>query len=324
MKDFKFISSNIKDAYFNIASEEYLLKHTDGFYIYLWQNSPAVIVGNNQNTLLEVNLGYAEKYDIKVVRRLTGGGAVYHDLNNVCYTIIAPYSQGVDYYAKWTTPVIEFLNSLGVKAEFSGRNDICIDGKKISGNAQVVYKNRIMHHGTLLFDTDLSVLQNVLVENKLKIQSKGIKSVRARVTNIKSYLDENLSCSQFFEMLCDYLRKNLTNYQFTQKDVQQINYLVSSKYNTYDWNIGKSPIGKNRLDIKFDCGIVTITFDLVDGRFLNTQIFGDYFSSENVNHFIKRLDGKQFIKEQIESALEGIEQFIPNANSKAIANKFFE
>ena len=199
MNSVKFIYSNCIDPFFNIASEEYLLKQTDGFYIYLWQNSPAVIIGNNQNTLLEVNLGYAKNNNVSIVRRLTGGGAVYHDLNNVCYTIIAPFNSSENNYVKFTKPVIDFLDSLGVKATFSGRNDITIGDKKISGNAQVVYKDRIMHHGTLLFNSDLDVLSKVLLENKLKTQSKGIKSNRARVTNIKNHLKKRFNLQRVFK-----------------------------------------------------------------------------------------------------------------------------
>ena len=145
---YKFITHDNHNPYFNLASEEYLLKVKGGYYFYLWINSPSVIVGINQNTLQEVNLGFTERNGIKVVRRLTGGGAVYHDLNNICYTVIAPYDENVDNYKKFTAPVIEYLNSLGVKAEFSGRNDITVDGKKISGNAQTVHNGTIMHHGT--------------------------------------------------------------------------------------------------------------------------------------------------------------------------------
>ncbi|MCQ2387046.1 MAG: lipoate--protein ligase family protein [Clostridia bacterium] len=169
---FKFISHDIHNAYFNLASEEYLLKIKGGYYFYLWVNEPAVIVGINQNTLAEVNLQYVDKNDIKVVRRLTGGGAVYHDLENICYTVIAPYNQNEDNYKKFTAPVIEYLNSLGVKAEFSGRNDITVDGKKISGNAQTIVGDKIMHHGTLLFKTNMEVLEGALKPNKLKVESK--------------------------------------------------------------------------------------------------------------------------------------------------------
>ena len=323
MKEFYFISSNINDPYFNLASEEYLLKHLNGYYVYLWINSPAVIIGNNQNTLLEVNLKTAEEKNIKIVRRLTGGGAVYHDSNNICYTVIAPFSKEENNYVKFTKPVIEFLNSLGIKAEFSGRNDICIDGKKISGNAQVVYKDRILHHGTLLFDTDLSVLSDVLVENKLKTESKGVKSIRARVTNIKNHLATPISCKEFFNLLCDYMKGNYPVYSFTKEDINNIDTLAKEKYSTYEWNIGYSPKGNNRFDGRFDFGTLTITFDLVDGIIQNAEIFGDYFSTKNVNELICKLNGKRFIKEEALKTLDLIGEYIPNANAKDIVEKLF-
>ncbi|MBO5889175.1 MAG: lipoate--protein ligase [Clostridia bacterium] len=323
MKDFYFISSNINDPYFNLASEEYLLKHKDGYYVYLWINSPAVIIGNNQNTLLEVNLKTAEEKNIKVVRRLTGGGAVYHDLNNICYTVIAPFSKEENNYIKFTKPVIEFLNTIGVKAEFSGRNDICIDGKKISGNAQVIYKDRILHHGTLLFDTNLSVLSDVLVENKLKTESKGVKSIRARVTNVKEHLSTHMTCKEFFDALCNYMKGSYKEYTFTKEDINNIDNLVKEKYSTYEWNIGYSPKGKNRFDGRFSFGTITITFDLINGIIYNAEVFGDYFSNKNLNELISKLNGKQFIKEEVLKTISNIDEYIPNANAKEIVEKLF-
>ena len=323
MKDFYFISSNINDPYFNLASEEYLLKHKDGYYVYLWINSPAVIIGNNQNTLLEVNLKTAEEKNIKVVRRLTGGGAVYHDLNNICYTVIAPFSKEENNYIKFTKPVIEFLNTIGVKAEFSGRNDICIDDKKISGNAQVIYKDRILHHGTLLFDTNLSVLSDVLVENKLKTESKGVKSIRARVTNVKEHLSTHMTCKEFFDALCNYMKGSYKEYTFTKEDINNIDNLVKEKYSTYEWNIGYSPKGKNRFDGRFSFGTITITFDLINGIIYNAEVFGDYFSNKNLNELISKLNGKQFIKEEVLKTISNIDEYIPNANAKEIVEKLF-
>ena len=139
-----FVKGISTDPRFNLASEEYLLKHTDKCVIYIWQNAPSVIVGVNQNALAEINFDFVNKKGIKVVRRQTGGGAVYHDLGNVCYTIIAPYNNEINHYKEFTAPVIEYLSSLGVKAEFSGRNDLLVDGLKVSGTAQTVYKNRIL------------------------------------------------------------------------------------------------------------------------------------------------------------------------------------
>ena len=324
MENFKLILSNIHDPYFNLASEEYLLKSTSDYYIYLWINSPAVIVGNNQNTLMEVNLNETEKKNVKVVRRLTGGGAVYHDLNNICYTIISPYNKEENNYVKYTKPVIEYLNSLGVKAEFSGRNDICVDGKKVSGNAEVVYKDRIMHHGTILFDTDLDVLSSVLNQSKIKIQSKGIKSIRARVVNIKSLLPTPMTSSEFVNGLYNHFKKSYTPYEFSEKDILEIQRLSNEKYSTYAWNIGYSPKGSNKIDLKFDFGIMNITFDLIDGLIQNAEIFGDFFSNKKIADFSKNLNGKKFTKEDLYSAFSGIELFIKGASAKNIVNKIFE
>lgn len=323
MENFKLIVSNITDPFFNIASEEYLLKQTVGYYIYLWRNDKAVIVGNNQNTLLEVNLNKACEKGVKVVRRLTGGGAVYHDINNVCYTIIAPYIEGENAYKKFTKPVIEFLNSLGVKAEFSGRNDICVDGRKISGNAQVVYKDRIMHHGTLLFNTDLNELEELLIQNKIKVQSKGIKSIRARVVNIKEYL-KDVSTQDFFNGLTKVFEKNFKRYDFTKEDIESIQTLVENKYSTYEWNIGASAKGNNRIDLKFDFGVLTIIFDLVNGIIENSEIFGDFFANDSLLEFAKNLNGKKFIKEDLILAFNGIENYINGASKEEIVNEIFK
>ena len=222
MEKFYFITHFNNNPYYNIASEEYLLRQKEGNYIYIWQNEPSVIVGVNQNTLQEVNLAYVQDNGIKVVRRQTGGGAVYHDLGNICYTVVSKYDEGVDNYKKFTAPVIEYLNSLGVKAEFSGRNDITVGDKKISGNAQTVYNGRVLHHGTLLFDTDLTVLSSALNPNKLKTQSKGIKSVRARVCNISEFTT-GLTAREFFLSLGEHFKKECEVYQFSEEDEDKIN-----------------------------------------------------------------------------------------------------
>ncbi|MBQ9782619.1 MAG: lipoate--protein ligase [Clostridia bacterium] len=322
MKNFKFILSNQTNPQFNIASEEYLLKHTDGFYVYLWRNSPCVIVGLNQNTLLEVNLKKSTNSGVKVVRRLTGGGAVYHDLENVCYTIIAPYKKGEDYYEIFTKPVIEYLNSLGANATFSGRNDITIDNKKISGNAQVVYKDRILHHGTILFNTNLDALQSVLIQNDVKVKSKGVKSIRARVVNVKDYL-KNTSCDDFLNGLANYLKKDLTTYTFTNQDVTKINELVDKKYSTYEWNIGKSPKGEYRIDLRLSFGTMTFTFNLVNGIIENFEIFGDYFSNNTLTAVSEKLNGKTYTKDNFITAFKDISSYIDGANELEIADKIF-
>ncbi len=324
MKKFKFITHENNDAYFNLASEEYLLKQTDGFYFYLWINQPSVIVGINQNAFQEVNLNYTEKNGVKVVRRLTGGGAVFHDYGNLCYTVIAPYEQAENAYKTFTAPVIEYLNSIGVKAEFSGRNDITVDGQKISGNAQTVYGDRIMHHGTLLFSADMSRLSDALNPSKLKMESKGIKSVRARVTNIKDHLKKDMTITEFKDGLKKVFLKDAVEYEFTERDLTAINSLVKEKYSTYEWNIGRSPKGKNEFAFKFPFGIFNFTFDTVGGRVENANIHGDFFSRKDVNEFSQKLNGVKFNREDMLNAFNCIEQYIIGANALDIINEIFK
>lgn len=324
MQKFLFLTHDNHDAYFNLASEEYLLKQKGGYYIYLWINAPAVIVGINQNTLQEVNLAYTEEKGIKVVRRLTGGGSVYHDEGNICYTVIAPFNETENPYIRFTTPVIEYLNSLGVKAEFSGRNDICVDGKKISGNAQTVYDGRVMHHGTILFDTDPEPLSKSLIPNKLKTESKGIKSVRARVTNVRELLPVDMTAQEFYKGLCEYMSKDCEKYSFTDQDQKAINKLVKEKYSTYEWNVGYSPKGKNRIDGRFSFGTITITFDLKDGLIDNAQIFGDVFATGDLNTLAKELNGVKFSKPDIERVIENVGDYIKGATAKEIVENLFK
>ncbi len=324
MPKFYFITHDNTDAYFNLASEEYLLKQTDNYYIYLWVNDKAVIVGTNQNAIEEVNLAYTEEAGVKVVRRLTGGGTVYHDKGNICYTVIAPYNQNEEHYKKFTAPIIEYLNSLGVNAKFSGRNDITIDDKKISGNAQTVYKDRIMHHGTILFNTDGSELAKCLNPSKLKMQSKGIKSVRARVTNVIEHLDKKMTVDEFKNGLKNEFIKTCTPYEFTDQDLNKIQKLIDEKYSKYEWNIGRSPIGTNTFTSKFDFGIFTFTFSTKNGIILEAEVFGDFFEKKPINEFFKSLNGIRFSKIDLLKAFDKIGEYISGANAKEIVDKIFE
>lgn len=324
MQKFHFITHDITDAKFNIASEEYLLRQKQDYYIYIWVNAPAVIIGVNQNAIEEVNLDYTNSHGINVVRRITGGGAVYHDKGNICYTVIAPYDSEQDNYRKFTDPVIKYLNSLGVNATFSGRNDITIDSKKISGNAQTVFNDRIMHHGTLLFDTDGEVLSRALKPNKLKMQSKGIKSIRARVTNIRECLPNDLTANEFKDGLCKELSKDCLHYQFTQEDLDAINQLITQKYNTYEWNIGKSPKGNNLFEKKFDFGVISINFDTEQGVMQNVNIHGDFFTKKDLNELAQKLNGTRFERNAVLKKLSDIDEYIVGANAEQIVNAFFE
>ena len=324
MENFKFITHDNRDAYFNLASEEYLLKHTDGFYYYLWINDPAVIVGVNQNAIEEVNLAYTDAHSIKVVRRLTGGGAVYHDAGNLCYTVIAPYDEERNNYKAFTAPVIEYLNELGVKAEFSGRNDIVVNGQKISGNAQTVFNGRIMHHGTILFSTCFDVLQKALTPSKLKIQSKGIKSVRARVTNVSEHLVKPLTIEEFKKGLENKFSKYCQKKEFSSKDIEAINALVRDKYSRYEWNVGNSPKGENTFTEKFPFGIFSLTFNTEKGLIKSPKIYGDFFSFKDITHLENALDGVKLKKEEVKNALKDIGNYINGATAEMIVDAMFK
>ncbi len=324
MQKFKFITHDNTDAYFNLASEEYLLKHTDDYYIYLWINDRAVIVGTNQNAIEEVNLSYTESAGVKVVRRLTGGGTVYHDKGNLCYTIIAPYNADEDNYKKFTAPVIEYLKSLGVNASFSGRNDIVIEDKKISGNAQTVFKDRIMHHGTILFNADTEELSKCLNPSKIKMQSKGIKSVRARITNVIEHLNDKMSIEEFKAGLKAQFLKDCDNYELTKSDLSAIQTLVNEKYSKYEWNIGRSPIGQNEFTAKFEFGIFTLRFNTQNGLITDAQIFGDFFEKKSVKELASQLNGIKFNKVELNKVLEQVGEYISGADAKEIADKMFE
>ncbi len=324
MPSFRLIASDIRDPYFNLASEEYLLRQTEGYWLYLWRNDPAVIVGVNQNALEEVNADYTAANGIKIVRRLTGVGAVYHDPANVCYTVIAPYDGGQDHYRVFTAPVIEYLNGLGVAAAFSGRNDITVNGLKISGNAETVWHDRILHHGTILFDTDMAALGAALRPNKLKMESKGTKSVRARVTNVKEHLPVPMTADSFFAGLCDFLAKGRERYDFSPEDKAAVGALVREKYATFEWNIGRSPKGKNLFEAVFPFGVFSLCFDTENGVVQNAAIHGDFFSRGDVREFAARLDGVPFERQAFEAALFGIGDCIPGADPALIAGKMFE
>jgi lipoate-protein ligase A len=233
------------DPYFNIAAEEYFLRNFNENIFMLWQNEPSIIIGKHQNTLAEINLKYITEHQIPVIRRITGGGTVFHDLGNINFTFIKNIvDEDLVDFKRFTYPIIEVLKSLGIPAKHEGKNDIRINGLKCSGNAEHVFKNRVLHHGTLLFSSDLSSLGETLKTNENLFISKAVKSNRSQVTNISSHLKEPLNISQFIELVYDYLIANYTGthfYTMTEKDFTAINILANDKYKTWEWNYGYSP-----------------------------------------------------------------------------------
>ena len=274
------------DPYFNLAAEEYLLKQFTNNCFMLWKNAPSVIVGRHQNSLAEINLDYVKQNNIKVVRRLSGGGAVFHDLGNLNFTFIenAKNDKLID-FKKYTQPIITVLQSLGINASFEGRNDLVIDGKKFSGNAEHVFRNRVLHHGTLLFAAELADLSGALNANPAKFTDKAIKSVRSRVTNISSHLKEPLDIEAFRNMILRYMMDNYPDceqYDYTKDDLDAICKLRDEKYSSWDWNFGQSP-GYDMVNrVKTGGGFLEAHINVKNGFLKNVRIFGDFFNIEEV------------------------------------------
>lgn len=311
------IRNDCKDPRFNLALEEYVVKHMDPDpeYVILWQNEPSVIIGRNQNTIEEINIKFIKDNNIHVVRRLSGGGAVYHDLGNLNFTFIVKNKGDVaDNFKKFTEPVVSLLRSLGVDAQFTGRNDITIDGKKFSGNAQYYYKDRLLHHGTILFNSDLARVQEALNVSHDKIESKGVKSVRSRVTNIQPYLKDDISLEDFKDSLLkfilndpDYKEKE---YVLTEKDLKAINELVESKYATWEWNYGESPEFNMEKKRRFAGGKLDLRFNVKRDRvstISQIRILGDFFGKKEIFELESRLVGTLYKEEAVRSLLESID-----------------
>ena len=306
-----FIEAFTTDPAFNLAMEEYFFEAMprDRSYFMTWQNDNAIIIGKHQNTLSEINLPFVQSHGIRVVRRLSGGGAVYHDLGNLNFTFItdAEPTQQVD-LRRFCQPIADTLSSLGVNASVDGRNDILIDGKKVSGNAQYVRQGRVMHHGTILFDSDLSVLGQALKVDASKIQAKGIKSVRSRVANVRSCLKQDMTMTQFRRVLAEHLLKQalVEVYTLTEADIAAIHRIREGRYALWEWNFGASPpcslVRKARIE---GCGTVEAQIQMENGCISEIRFCGDYFSTLPPEQLAQKLAGVPFTEEACARALTG-------------------
>ncbi|MCI5629084.1 MAG: lipoate--protein ligase [Clostridium sp.] len=304
------INNTNTNAYFNLAMEEYFLKNTNEDIFLLWQNENSIIVGKNQNTLSEINYDYVKENNIKVVRRLSGGGAVFHDLGNINFTFISCNDNSFSDFKKFTMPIVEALKELNVHAEFSGRNDLLIDGQKFSGNAQYNYKNKVMHHGTLLFSSEINDLSNALKVKPSKFQGKSVKSVKSRVTNISSHLDKKMTVLEFKDYLMDFINKRDENshfYELNDKDVESINKLVEEKYSTWEWNFGHSPKYSLYNEVKYPGGNLEFSLDVHDGLIKDIKFFGDFFGKEDISFIENKLRNVKHNEYSIKSALEDVD-----------------
>lgn len=307
-------NKGITDPRINLAIEEYALNTMDvekDSFLLFYINQPSIIIGRNQNTIEEINTDFVEKNGIIPVRRLSGGGAVYHDLGNLNFSFLTK-DDGDSFrnFKKFTQPVVDALQKMGVNAELSGRNDILAEGKKISGNAQFSTRGRMFSHGTLMFDTEIDKVVSALKVSKEKIESKGIKSIRSRVTNIADLLAEPMTIEQFrAEILSSIFdgSDNIQYWELTDEDWNNIHKLSEERYQQWDWNYGKSPKFNMKHSHRFPTGGVDVRLEVNKGIIEEVKIYGDFFGVGDIEEVENLLTGKVYSKQAIEEALESVD-----------------
>ena len=289
-----YIESSSLDPYYNLALEEFVFEKLDHSrsYFMLWQNQNTIVVGKYQNTAEEINQEAVERYHTKVARRLSGGGAVYHDSGNLNFTIITDQKNLEDFNFKiFVEPVVSALARIGVAAEFNGRNDITIDGMKFSGNSQYIKHGRVLHHGCIMLDSNIGIVSEMLKPSAAKFESKAAKSVKSRVTTINAHAPHPLSMTEFKELLKNEisLTEPLEPLSITQEQDEFINSLRENKYSTWEWNYGRSPAYNVRKERKFPSGLVSVYMQVEDGYIENIRFYGDFFGNEDIEELEKSL-----------------------------------
>ena len=305
------------DPAFNLAVEEYVFDRLpkDRMYVMLWQNDNAIIIGKHQNTHAQINQHFVEEKGIRVVRRLSGGGAVYHDLGNLNFTIIADAQGNSLDFGRFCDVVIRALEKAGICAQRNGRNDMTADGRKFSGNAQYLKDGRVMHHGTLLFDSDMTVLSQALQVDEEKIKAKGVDSVRSRVTNLRPLLPKDMTLKEFRTLLLSTVLEQFPGeeYVLTPKDLAAIESIKAQRYGTWEWNYGRSLactlLKKRRIE---GCGTVEAYISLSQSTIRQLQLQGDFFSLRAPEHLETLLAGCPLRPDALRKALAGVDtcQFI--------------
>lgn len=306
-------NKNINDPSVNLALEEYCVRNLDksNDYLLFYINEPSVIIGKHQNTIEEINSEYIIENKVQVIRRISGGGAVYHDKGNLNFSFITKHSQqSIHNFKLFTGPVIKVLSQLGVNAELNGRNDITVGGRKISGNAQFTDTKSMFSHGTLLFDSNLENVVKALNVKTDKIESKGIKSIRSRVANIKEFITENITINEFKEKIIYYIfneNNSVPVFQLNDEEWKDVYKLSHSKYKSWDWNYGRSPEYNIRKVNRFGFGQIDARIHIKDGIINEIKIYGDFLGHGEISELENLLKGIRYEKFRIAEALNDID-----------------
>jgi len=303
------------NPYFCLAAEEYFLKNFDDDIFMLWQSENTIVVGKHQNAQGEINYPFVRKNNITVARRISGGGTVFHDAGNVNFSFIKNVKSAAEIsFKQFTEPVREALAKLGVEATASGRNDLLIDGKKISGNAEHIFKNRVLHHGTLLYNSDLENLGKAIKVIAGKYTGKAVQSNRSEVANISTFIKSSLNISEFIQFLIDVQLSKSKNikYELTEKDTKKIETLAKEKFETWDWNFGYSPKYLFKNNVEIDGKKLSIVLNVKKGNIEDCTISGDYFSKDIAEYLCLQLQHKRHFFEDIKEAIHKIQPGVSN------------
>ena len=310
----KLILNSNNDPTVNLALEEYCVRNLNvenEMYLLFYINEPSVIIGKHQNTIEEINKQYVDENGIKVVRRISGGGAVYHDFGNLNFSFITKYSPEFFHnFEKFTRPVVETLREIGVNAELGGRNDIAVSGRKISGNAQFTNLKSMFSHGTLLFNSNLEDVVQALNVKIDKIESKGIKSIRSRVANISEFLDESMTIHDFKERITNSIFKeyeSLPLYILTDSEWEAVDNLSESKYRKWEWNYGRSPEFNVQKVNRFDFGQIDARIFVKEGKIISIKFFGDFLGYGDSEEVEKKLSGILYKEDDVSNAIKDID-----------------
>ncbi|WEK53680.1 MAG: lipoate--protein ligase [Candidatus Cohnella colombiensis] len=310
-----FISNkNNHDPALNLALEEYILRSLpdDNDYLLFYINEPSIIIGKNQNTVEEINAEYVESNGIHIVRRLSGGGAVYHDLGNLNFSfIMKDDGKSFHNFKKFTEPVVQALRTLGVEAELSGRNDLQVGERKISGNAQFSTRGKMFSHGTLMFDSEIEHVVSALKVNAEKYVSKATKSIRSRVANISEFLTEPMTIEQFKARLLQSLfagEAKIPYYELSEQDWDNVHKLADERYRSWDWNYGRSPTFNVRQTKRIEgAGMFDVRLQVEQGVIAGATIYGDFFGRGDVSELANKFVGVRYENAALSEVLDQLD-----------------
>ena len=302
-----YIETGSTDVYYNFGLENYFAteKRLPDTVFLFWRTTPTLMVGKYQNILEEINKPYADAHGIHLVRRMSGGGTIYTDLGGWQFTFIEHSPEQQIEFAQYIGPVVDAVRELGADASFNGRNDLLIDGKKFSGNAQYRLGDCIVHHGSLLYDTNIEQMVASTTVDPYKILSKSIKSVRDRVTNISEHLPRRLSVEEFKSCMVRHLMRGSTDtYTVTPEDDARINQLAQEKFAAWDAIYGKNPRFNLERTGRFPGGKLTFRLDVQRGVICQASVWGDFFSTLSAETITAAVTGCRYDRAAVLDALQ--------------------